>query len=93
MHLPNCPAYPGCGYHDPRCTCLKYNCEECGDAGEIAVTYTREDGSERECREPCTACCPHDEHDHGICLDCGKDNYEDMAARAYDQAKEARYDD
>lgn len=23
----------------------------------------------------CTECCPHDEHDHGICLDCGADRY------------------
>lgn len=21
--------------------------------------------------EKCTACCPHDERDHGICYDCG----------------------
>lgn len=26
--------------------------------------------------------CPHDEHDHGICLDCGKDCFDDLLARA-----------
>jgi hypothetical protein len=26
--------------------------------------------------------CPHDEHDHGICLDCGKDILDDLIARA-----------
>lgn len=36
----------------------------------------------------CQQCCPHDERDHGICLDCGHDGYEDMAAAAYDRAKD-----
>jgi hypothetical protein len=26
--------------------------------------------------------CPHDEHDHGICLDCGKDIFDDLVGRA-----------
>lgn len=39
--------------------------------------------------EACQACCPHDEHDHGICLDCGADGYEDLAAATYDRAKDA----
>jgi hypothetical protein len=26
--------------------------------------------------------CPHDEHDHGICLDCGKDIFDDIVGRA-----------
>lgn len=26
--------------------------------------------------------CPHDEHDHGVCLDCGKDITESLIARA-----------
>lgn len=26
--------------------------------------------------------CPHDEHDHGICLDCGKDITDDLVAAA-----------
>lgn len=26
--------------------------------------------------------CPHDELDHGICLDCGKDCFDDLVARA-----------
>ncbi len=31
----------------------------------------------------CAACeCPHDEHDHGICLDCGKDIFDDLVAAA-----------
>ena len=26
--------------------------------------------------------CPHDEHDHGYCLDCGKDIMDDLIGRA-----------
>jgi Fe2+ or Zn2+ uptake regulation protein len=26
--------------------------------------------------------CPHDEHDHGICLECGKDIMDDLVGRA-----------
>jgi hypothetical protein len=26
--------------------------------------------------------CPHDEHDHYICLDCGKDIMDELIARA-----------
>ncbi len=26
--------------------------------------------------------CPHDEHDHGICLECGKDIFDDVIAAA-----------
>ncbi len=26
--------------------------------------------------------CPHDEHDHGICLDCGLDIYDTLVAAA-----------
>jgi hypothetical protein len=26
--------------------------------------------------------CPHDEHDHGICLDCGKDIMDDLVGAA-----------
>jgi hypothetical protein len=26
--------------------------------------------------------CPHDEHDHGICLHCGKDITDDLVAAA-----------
>lgn len=39
--------------------------------------------------DECQACCPHDEHDHGICLDCGADRYDDLAGLAYDRAKGA----
>jgi hypothetical protein len=28
--------------------------------------------------------CPHDENDHGYCLDCGKDIHEDLEGRADD---------
>lgn len=39
--------------------------------------------------QTCQECCEHNEHDHGICIDCGKDNYENMASAAYDRAKDA----
>jgi hypothetical protein len=40
----------------------------------------------------CQMCCMHNEHDHGVCIDCGLDQTEDFAARAYDDAKDARYE-
>lgn len=47
--------------------------------------------SNPECDETtCQECCPHDEHDHGICLDCGLDQSEDMAAAAYDRYKDLK---
>lgn len=30
----------------------------------------------------CQDCCPHDEHDHGICLDCGLDRTDHFVAMA-----------
>jgi hypothetical protein len=63
-------------------------CEDCKDTGEVMVRYNFA-GRQQLVASPCEACCPHDEHDHGICLDCGKDNYEDMAARAYDRYKDS----
>jgi hypothetical protein len=33
-------------------------------------------------REQEQAECPHDEHDHYICLDCGKDLLDDMITRS-----------
>ena len=38
----------------------------------------KEDGEWKTCQ----ACCPHDEHDHGICLCCEKDILNDLVARA-----------
>jgi Fe2+ or Zn2+ uptake regulation protein len=32
--------------------------------------------------EECQECCPHDEHDHGHCLCCGKDRTEALAGAA-----------
>lgn len=30
----------------------------------------------------CQECCPHDEYDHGICLDCEKDCTDDLVGAA-----------
>lgn len=35
--------------------------------------------------------CPHDEHDHGICLDCGKDIFDDLVGAA-EMARDAAED-
>lgn len=35
--------------------------------------------------------CPHDEHDHGICLDCGKDIMDDLVDAA-EMARDAAED-
>jgi hypothetical protein len=53
-----------------------------------------------ECEKPgcdgetCQACCDHEyDPDEGyMCLNCGKDGLEDVMTRAYDRAKDARYD-
>lgn len=36
----------------------------------------------------CEDCCDHSDMDGTQCLDCGKDCTEDMAAAAYDRAKD-----
>ena len=38
---------------------MEYNCENCHDTGNDVEGNI------------CTECCPHEEHDHFICLDCG----------------------
>lgn len=40
----------------------------------------------------CQECCEHEfDPDEGfMCLNCGKDGYEDVMARAYDRAKDLR---
>ena len=51
-----------------------------GTMNECKVCYKPcwEAYSHKECEEEC----PHDEHDHGICLDCGKDIFNDLVAQA-----------
>ena len=34
--------------------------------------------------DSCQECCPHDETDHGECLDCGKDISDDLCNRAHE---------
>jgi hypothetical protein len=69
-----------------------FSCDNCSDTGSLIVVHTKLDGSVQTSDETCQQCCEHNEHDHGICVDCGKDNYEDIAARAYDRAKYAAQD-
>jgi hypothetical protein len=47
---------------------------------DARVEYDAE--KERREREEYQAECPHDEHDHGICLDCGLDIMDDLIGRA-----------
>ena len=57
--------------------CGGLDCANC--YGEAAVRdYLREQ-------------CPHDEHDHGICLCCAKDITDDLVSRA-EAAEDARSD-
>ena len=46
------------------------DCPKCRDSGELPNG------------DICPDCCPHDEHDHGICLDCSKDIWNDIVASA-----------
>lgn len=48
-------------------------CERCDDKCEIRI-----DGK----WETCPDCCPHDEHDHGYCLECGKNIFDDLVGAA-----------
>ena len=48
----------------------------------------------KECKDKqdgCQACCPHDERDHGICLDCG-DEQEDYGSSEADALVDAAKD-
>lgn len=36
----------------------EYNCHDCNDSGQTKVGIS------------CQSCCPHDDRDHGICIDC-----------------------
>jgi hypothetical protein len=49
------------------------DCEKCH--GEVDYKV---DGEWRVC----PACCPHDEHDHGICLSCEADIFNDLVEQA-----------
>lgn len=46
------------------------HCEDCSDTGKTLGG------------DPCQDCCPHDEYDHGICLDCELDRTSDLAGAA-----------
>lgn len=48
-------------------------CDRCNDTEEIRI-----DGR----RETCPDCCPHDEHEHGYCLECGRNIMDDLIGRA-----------
>lgn len=61
-------------------------CDHCGwPKGKHRMTTLNCPVSEHriEWRETTFLCeCPHDEHDHGICLSCGKDINDDLVGRA-----------
>jgi hypothetical protein len=40
----------------------------------------------------CPECCPHDDTDHGICMECEADLNDSIASDAYDRAKARRQD-
>jgi hypothetical protein len=44
------------------------------------IAYSEEAAADRAAEEEC----PHDERDHGVCLDCGKDCFDmDLDAMEY----------
>ena len=57
-------------YRDPRNDEPDYDCDKCHDTRELPSG------------DICPDCCEHDEHDHGICLDCGKDIFNDLVGAA-----------
>lgn len=54
------------------------------DANEYRMANLVQPPIDEPCSEDCSCsnCCQHYEHDHGICLDCGEDRTEDLAADA-----------
>src|SRR5258708_22080280 len=52
-------------------------CDECKTKAGIQCLECYDSG------DPCMGCCPHDERDHGICLDCG---HEEDPGAAIDRA-------
>jgi hypothetical protein len=50
--------------------------EEERDRAEAKAEYDRE--KRREEQEEC----PHDDHEHGVCIECGKDIMDDLIGRA-----------
>ena len=47
----------------------------------IRVAHLTSDTCEED---KCQECCPHDEHDHGICLDCAKDLIDELSGVEYE---------
>lgn len=58
------------------------------ETNELLEQWKRERALERANQQ---ADCPHVEHDHGICLECGKDITDDLVSRA-EAAADARED-
>lgn len=62
----------------------KYYCPVCNDEGVVVYTLNNIPDTIN-----CASCCPHDERDHGICLDCGD---EEDPGVAIDRAMDALED-
>lgn len=65
---------------------------ECIKCERVRLDYAAHKAHENEedCgREDCQSCCPHDERDHGICLDCA---HEQDPGEAIDRAMDALED-
>lgn len=57
-------------------------CQAAMEASRAEATLEYEQHLARRRKEQEQEECPHDEHDHGICLDCGKDIMDDLIGRA-----------
>lgn len=77
----------------PKCYDEERYCEECqakekayweGQYRAGRLLPQKCDGSTDCGDSDCQECCPHDEHDHGICLDCEKDILDDLIRDAED---------
>lgn len=62
---------------------LDESCELCDKERERAEQIALAKCESGECEDyECQRCCPHDELDHGICMDCGADRTDDLVAQA-----------
>src|SRR6266478_1335028 len=70
---------------EDRCqVCGKINCD-CPDEEHLSrmVAFAEyKENKQKQQQEKEQEECPHDEHDHGICLECGTDIMEDLIGRA-----------
>lgn len=72
-------------------------CDGASNTGGICAQCAERESSMADAKAhyfkavPKSSDCPHTDHEHGICIECGKDIWDDIVARA-ESAAEAKED-